>query len=330
VNTASQEGHSRANTATSSLLGNVPADAVNIFSSSPPSGPVRQESTRPSAPGSVQSRRTSQSSDPPLSPRRKVRLAKPEPIHKRNQTMEQTLAGLTVALAGKNRATGQGLDSFSDTSHQSRPEAPKPGASSGETLAKNVDILFGGQKLPGGGDTGGGSPKKAAANWRKLRNVVNVTSTIAAESRSDHQTAAAINPPSHHSIPDSVNIGMMDSLAASESNMEEIGEKAEEDVEAGDHPQVNVQGGTGGAGGVGDDHNESRIHGKKIRRFGRSSKNAVVQSGFIRDFTIFVGQRRSSFLSYLRFLLVVVFPAMAVAFILFYAAGKCSAHPNTG
>lgn len=245
--------------------------------------------------------------------------------------MEQTLAGLTVALAGKNRATSHGLDSFSDTSHQSRPEVQKPGASSGETLAKNVNILFGGQKLPGGADNGGGSPKKAAANWRKLRNAVNVTSSIAAESRSDHRTAAAINPPSHHSIPDSVNIGMMDSLAASESNMEDIGEgQEEEDVEAGDHPQVDVQGGTDGAGGVGDDHNGSRIHGKKKRRFGRSSKKAVVQSGFIRDFTIFVGQRRSSFLSYLRFLLVVVFPAVAVAFILFYPAGKCSGHPKTG
>jgi hypothetical protein len=61
--------------------------------------------------------------------------------------------------------------------------------------------------------------------------------------------------------------------------------------------------------------------GKKRKKRNHLAMIDKAQPGVIRDFQIFCGQRRTGFVLYLRFLVLVIVPSVAVAFILYYAAG---------
>jgi hypothetical protein len=93
-----------------------------------------------------------------------------------------------------------------------------------------------------------------------------------------------------------------------ETGEEEVGD---DDVEAG----ASGEGGKSEAGG------SMR---KKQPRF-RSKftmSQVVAKNNLCRDFRLFLSQRRATFFTYLRILFLLEVPAVAVAFILFYALGE--------
>jgi len=370
----------RANTGSSNLLPNVPAEAINIFTT-PPVDTTDNAATQDHLPNSGlnndsrpppikrnESHRTAQSSNTPphtdLGKRRGGAGARPKkqiipkPPHRRNQTMEQTLAGLSQALAGMNQTSTHGSSVEGDpvgemSAHSGNPAAA---ASSGETLARNANVLFGGRQKTGGaammeppigepvgaknGGGGEGSsaaatttgPKKAAQNWGKLRNVIKATGGAPKHppiTTADEDPSNSSRSYRSGEIPGSVHIHRpTDSGRVSDfcGPIEETGEE-EEDIEIGGRKQqVAFQGGSSGdpneSGGEKRDETGARMSKRKQNRkstFKKSTTHIVAQSGFLRDFQIFLGQRRASFITYLWFLLLVGIPATIVAFILFYA-----------
>lgn len=238
--------------------------------------------------------------------------------------MEQTLAGLTMALDGHNR-----LDEHTIIKNDKKPERETIAPSSGLTLAKNASIILGGRQKTGSGPDSGtsGQPPRAATNWGKVRNHVNAThhresSGLGLSHSSSGSKANLVQQPSEIST-----LGSQEKPSSNGNFMENIHPLKEanetlDDMEAG---AAEVDDATS-PNGDGSDHVEitGRKYGRKREsHFGSNAfTKSSVKSGFIGDLQTFAFQKRDSFLRYLRFYLLVASPATAVAFVLFYAFGE--------
>jgi hypothetical protein len=278
----------------STLFGNIPAESVSLFSSPSEGTENNHEATANRAgPGTVDGK-------------------PPESSNNRNKTMEQTLAILTNAMSGFNR--GDLHEEKVGDSRQGGADALRQSAA--ESFAQNANILF---RRPqkserknehgadGGATDAGGHPNKPSRNWDNRRSSVTSTNS---EARREHAATALTQ--SGHVIP---------LLQASESveirtSTERAREGIQEDVELGlpDEFDENHKGSSGGGNGVGSS--------KRKGRWMPNPPTMVVSKGAVQDFQVFVVQRRGSFFSYMRFLLLVVIPAFTVAFVLFNYGGK--------
>ena len=256
------------------------------------------------------------------------------------------------------RTATQGSASGAD----SRVAEQQSGAptNAGVALAKNVSVLFGERQKTSGSaikdpvpatplpplssvgvlgrqktsgsatkieatDSGDEAPSSSSSlaggkNWNKLRNLVRATSVSSQHqqpaigdddpSNGSRKSATETTPGYHHKT---------DSNIASDI-CDRIEETGEEDVGDDD---VEVGAGTGASGGGGKSEADL-MQRKRPRSRSKFTKSAqvVTKNNLFRDFRIFLSQRRASFFTYLRILFLLEIPAVAVAFLLFYASGK--------
>ena len=294
-----QEGNDRAwaNTGNTSLLENVPADAIKVFKS-PPSEKQNGDDNESQSTTNIHHVGSADSRAAKKAKQKQQHIPKPKRIEKRNLTMEQTLATLTMTMAGF-----QDTDSDGNSRRQRGVDATVQSAAEG--FALNANIVFRGNKHKAehktGNDVvacevttvGGGhceNMTKAPKNWGKLRNAVKASQGLQLSS--------------------SVEVHKKTDSAA-----DQVGE-GQEDVECGVPDDIDniIQDSSGSAEEFGDAKRQGR---KKLLR-----TTMVAPKGVVQDFQVFASERRGSFISYVRFLLLVVIPATAVAFILFYLTSE--------
>lgn len=288
---------SRANTGNSSLLEHIPAASIGVFSSqtSPKPGEQNADTADDESHSTAAQRVRLGSVDSRAKSRAKKQLKNlPKPQIKRNQTMEQTLASLTVAMAG-----------FQDL--QRDENLPYHGVdatvhSAAEAFAQNANIVFRGKMKSmrdvGQGDVvssempieGCGNANGATKNWGKLR--------------------SAIKEPALSEIRGAP--GSVDDHKKTDAGDDRDVTSNDADVEVGVFPN-----------GVDDPCASGIGHGvrKGPGRKNHLRSSMAMPNGTVQDFQLFVGQRRGSFLGYVRFLLLVFIPATGAAFILFYISG---------
>ena len=350
----------RANTGHSAILENIPDDAAHIFlpqletasSKSNATGTVktnrltfdldtRQASDLPNRPHGTSGSITADvggtvahtvasnmaSSSPPIaaSPIQSNQRPPPRPNLTRNATVEHKLANLTEALAGYHNNAGE--NTFVNNNLHQRTEIEEghnADVSAGEKLAKNASLIYRGRQKTDGKKTEKITDDKLSegdhgttklSNWPKVRAVTAVTKPKINETT--HQNSAAIPSTSNHTIP----------MAPGS-----VEERKKTDVMSDDVEQVhlNDEMECGTAASHFDDNrtklNDSSSsggcdNGKKSQSWRVFQKVPIINSKAARDFRLFAGQRRSDLFDYLRFMVVVVFPALTTAVILFYLAG---------
>jgi hypothetical protein len=271
--------------------------------------------------------------------RQRTGVNKPKPLHHRQQTMEQKLAGLTVALANLRDNEVDANNNYNDTA-TSRPTTTE-NASSGEILAQNATLIFRGRQRTEGkvvdaaettdGSTGGTQGgKTGATHWKLLKTSVQVANALDRKNSAGGSPTAAdlqqgMSP--QNGPPLQVTTGPMEVYKKTDGeNDQSYQMNPEIDEEEGLFGENLVENDTNeNAGGEeeeeqeqGDDknHRSKRMKRPKSTMFGKGLKQGVV-----RDFSIFFVQRRSSVYNYMMFHLLVIGPAIGIAFILYYLVG---------
>jgi hypothetical protein len=339
----------RANTGSSAILENVPDDATHIFmpqidtvSSKSTTGTVKnnrltfdfdnQQGSEPSnlphnnivdfGPTTAPTVTSNIASSPPLgSAPIQSNQRPPRPNLTRNATVEHKLANLTEALAGYHNKTGE--STFANTAQRTEiEEAHNADVSAGEKLAKNASLIYRGRQKTDGKKTDkvpedkyheGDHDAPKSSHWPKIRAVTSVTKPKVNDTT--NQFSAPIPSTSNHQIP--ISPGSVEERKKTDV--------VSEDVEQA-HPEDAME--CGAAASHIDDSrmklNESGSsngNGKKNNSWRVFHKVPIINSKAARDFRSFAGQRRSDLYDYLRFMVVVVFPGLAAAFILFHLAG---------
>lgn len=308
-----QNNHQRKDTA-SSIFGNIPVEAVNVFGPPPDdlldsANDSRATTKNRNRLNTLDSRKSGRSTKTP------EKL--PKPLNLRNKTTEQTLASLTMAMAD-----------FHDRDYRHEDDSRQVGGggidatlkSAGEAFAQNANIVFRGKKKVDdevekeGGSSNWGrlrasvkpseaaavpAPSAAASRWGKLKTSIHTPGGLAVDEHKKTDGAIADD------IPNDVEFG---SPVPLDDNIDD------------DDDDDNIE--PHGEGLERIDEVAEPSSGPKSRR--RARKKLIVQSGAVKDFQIFVAQRRSSFLANLRFLILFICPATAVSFILFYWTGECA------
>jgi hypothetical protein len=332
----------------SGILGNVPEEAVHVFLPSPiiDTTSTKSEATSKSAAvGSLQSQRVrmntvdspipshappsqllSSNNSPPLlttSANSNSRTGPPAPNQRpprpnlaRNVTVEHKLANLTEALAGFHNQTGPMGEVGLPAPHEDHMVE----ASAGEKLAQNANLIFRGRQKTEGRPTdvpledvsnnsgaSGGVGKlplnRTSSHWSKVRSA-----------------AAMIKPPSQ---PPNADLSAMSNVngypAVFATGSVEEHKKTDAVGSDNQHPDDDVECGTA----MHDNKTSGRTsHSDDMsRRKSWKLLPQVLNTTAIRDFHVFVSQRRSDFVNYVRFLFLVGVPALGAAFILFYVAG---------
>lgn len=347
-----QETLNRARTGSvnSAMLGNVPNDSVHVFmpqleepevslsnNSGARSSPIDLHATRNSeTPVTTNRSRTNtiESSasppamnSPPSSGSNRVGAAPlqrpPLAMHKRNVTMADNLATLTEALAGYHGADPLSAN-YGPTHPHGADEAGKVTPSAGETLAKNANLIFRGRQKTEGKpgnvteDVSNHSDRSGRAklfrdssNWGKLRNSVAEQKNYV--DTSGHGANASVTQN------DLRMSGSVEAHKKTDCANDDI-HVIQNDIECGAVSQIKEDNEGENSGGM--EIGTSKRSGRKSMFRMTILNTAGAQNGVLKDFHLFIRQRRTSFFVYLRFLLLVVFPALAVAVILFYFAGK--------
>lgn len=339
----------RANTGHSAILENIPDDSAHIFMPQ-----IETVSSKSSAAGTVKGNRPTFDMDerqginpsnrphsatvdlgPPSAPTATSNMASsapsgaapiqsnqrpPRPNLARNLTVEHKLANLTEALAGYHNKTGESTFASNKLNQRTEiEEVHNADVSAGEKLAKNASLIYRGRQKTDGKKTenvqgdkisDGDHGATKTSNWPKVRAVTYATKPKTTETT--NQNAAAIPNTSNHHI----------SMASGSVEERKKTDLVSEDVEQG-YPDVAIDYVT--AASHTDENrmklNESVTNGKTSKSWRVFHKVPIINSKAARDFRSFAGQRRSDLFDYLRFMVVVVFPALATAVILFYFAG---------
>jgi hypothetical protein len=347
----------RANTGHSGILENVPDDAAHIFMP-----PIETLSSKSSATGTAKNERQGgNSSDPSTRPHSNTvefvstatntinsnmassptlpaapiqsNQRPPRPNLTRNATVEHKLANLTEALAGYHNKTVEGTYASNNALNQRTEieEAHHADVSAGEKLAKNANLIYRGRQKTEGKKNekmqeenvpeGDHIATTKPSHWTKIRTVTSVTQSKVNDANTN-QTSAAIPSTSNHTIP------MVPGSVEERKKMDGMSD----DVEQAHHSGADMECGTA-AGHKNDNQmklNESTTsssfggggNGKNGKNWKIFQKIPIINSRAARDFRSFAGQRRSDLYTYLRFMIVVVIPALTAAMILFHFAGK--------
>jgi hypothetical protein len=334
----------RANTGHSGILVNVPDDAAHIFlpqietlsSKSGGTGAATNEqqgscdpSNRPRSntvefvSAATNTVTSTMASSPPAGATAPIQSNQrpSRPNLTRNATVEHKLANLTETLAGYHNKTAENTLANNTLNQRTEiEEAHNADVSAGEKLAKNANLIYRGrqktegkkiEKLPDEKVYEGDHDATKSSHWPKIRAVTSAIQTKVNEAT--NQTSAAVPSTSNHSIP----------MAQGSVEERKKMDVTSNDVEQA-HPGDSMESGT--AMSHMDDNqmklNENSGHGKNGRRWRVFQKVPIINSRAARDFRSFAGQRRSDLCTYLRFMVVVVFPALATALVLFHFAGK--------
>jgi hypothetical protein len=334
----------RANTAQSAILENIPDESVQLFmpqsedavsskSNSATSKSNRGTEERQSSTTNRPKTNTvdyTTSTQPVLSTsadsRNTITISAqsnqrpPLPTLSRNATVEHKLANLTEALAefygvksGENIINNPTLNLRTDIEELNAGEA-----SAGEKLAKNANLIYRGrQKTEGKTDklhledtsTHSGNHNKAS-NWNKVRAVTSMTKSKVDQSPTQTSNVASILPINNNNyiVPAS---GSIEEHKKTDINSACSEYQPDNAMECGTAAikQDNIE-----------NANQAKPH-RKIRRSWRFSTTPILRNTALRDFHVFVHQRRADFFNYIRFMVVVVFPALITSIILFYFAG---------
>lgn len=229
------------------------------------------------------------------------------PARSRTKTMEDELALLSDTLADLHNDINdeEELTIPEDLNEDDEDQVVLADGPAGETMAKTARLLYRGRNRTASEarpedldeDVKDNESKKSGdgsgvkSNWSKLRKVVSI------RTRKGLGVEDLVGTPKDNDIPNDH-------------------KKTDDNVEAnGDVEQ----------GGVLNTNESSS--GDKKGNFGRKGQNRrynrfnQAQPGLIRDLQIFFSQRRSGFLSYVRFLVLVIVPSVAAAFCFYYLGG---------
>jgi Mechanosensitive ion channel len=311
-----QQSRSRSNTGSNSLLGNVPNDAIDIFMAEEKKASMDYEET-PASPATSLERGTNRPPRPP--PRVQPPPSIPKPTFYRNQSTEETLAALTMAMEGYQ--VHQAGDAYQDDLvHERKLTENAHVQSAAEAFAQNANLVFRGPKVSPKpsvavpqqrrpsqtvaapspppttdhcGTTGGVSG--AATNWSKLRTAVQ-TSTVA-ELNGINITGFEEDP--------KMTDGMYDVEVGHDIPFDE--QYGTGDLCAATVPLTNGNNGTP-SGRSGSSRNKNHY------------LTMALSKGAVQDLKLFVRQRQRSFMLYTRLLSLLIIPALATSCILFYFA----------
>jgi hypothetical protein len=341
----------RANTG---ILGNVPEEAVHVFLPPPviDTTSTKSEATSKSAgvgsprsnhvrvntvdsqiltSNSPPSQMFSSTNSPPLlstSANSNSRTGPPAPNQRpprpnlaRNVTVEHKLANLTEALAGFHNQT-----SFAGDAAPPPHEDHMVEVSAGEKLAQNANLIFRGRQKTEGrptdglfedvsnnsGGSGGVSKvplNRTSSHWSKVRTVA---AMVKPSSQPPNADLSAI--PNVNGYPAVFSSGSVEEHKKTDTLVGDNEHPNDDDMECGTAMHDN----TGKMSG-----HTSHSGGSSMRKSWKLLPQ-VLNATAIRDFHVFVSQRRSDFANYLRFLFLVGIPALGAALILFYLAGTFS------
>jgi hypothetical protein len=317
----------RANTGQSSIFENIPDDAAHIFmpqinenisskSSAADTAKSNQHSsnmdgqteidapnrvngnaadlgpsTLPLASTSVGSSSRKVASSPILSaaaPIQSNRRPPPRPTLNRATTVEYKLANISEALAGYHNKASEDTNASNINVHHRADVEEKPftlDESAGEKLAKNASLIYRGRQKTGGKTDKPSVPKP------KINGATN------------HDTAMAMPTSTDIRIP--LASGSVEERKKTDVFLDDIQLPQPDAMECGTS--------TG-------EHEGSKYIGKMRNQW---LKIPIINSTAARDFRMFVWQRQSALYDYLRFMVIVVIPALATSAILFYFAGRC-------
>jgi hypothetical protein len=249
------------------------------------------------------------------------------PIHQRGVTTESRLADLTDAISGLRQGiiNNDGLLIPAGLKNEKENNTVYANGPAGETLAKTAKILYRGRQTSQSG------VRPEDFNEMKTKYSQDDGSTSTGGKSNLSRLRKAMSTPKYLGM-DHLVAPPTDTIESPDSGGHK---KTDSDVKP---PDVELGGCGGGGGGdappdphgVPQDASDSKTGfdgfagvGKKKKKRGHRSIIDMAQPGVVRDFQIFCGQRRSGFINYLRFLILVLVPSVAVAFILYYAAGTC-------
>lgn len=291
-----QEIRAGSSTRSSNLFGNIPADSVDLFKKPSAETEVGDQGSNAAMnhrrPGSVAD--GSVKADPQKLPQQRLR--------KRTVTMEQTLASLSRAIAIFHQADGPEDDSanrnrgvnevvqsagevFARNANLVLRFRPKPKISAREELASTAlrkTIVGSSGEMDYLVQNDSSRSAKAAKWWSPWRSAV--ASKKVGERHEKTAKLATVNSPTNR-----------------------------DDIECGS-PETKGSGSDASRCGV------EVMSNKKGSRKTRSKGDALNKD--FKDLQIFMGQLRETVKGYLRGLLMVTCPAMAIAFILYYCVGE--------